>query len=289
MEEKNRIKSIIEQVSKGVIQAGTTFSSKKVQLYEEYMSNEKNDLSKWVIRNILDNEKVARNTQFNLCDDTGIPHLILEMGEKAVLTTEYLEAIQEGLATGLRRLPGRPMAVKGNEVERVEQSKGLFEDPAMMVSAPIMIVKSKIKQLRLHILLQGGGPEIRSKTYRVFHKHSYNNVIDEIIKWAKEEVSNLGCTPCIPCIGIGRSHYEATAMMLLSMIEGKFDIQSDTETRITEEINRLNVGPLGLGGNTTAIATFLKTGPQRASGVRIVSLRLSCNVEPRLSSIDIKV
>ncbi len=94
----------------------------------------------------------------------------------------------------------------------------------------------------------------------------------------------LGCTPCAPAIGIGRTHFEAASLMLDAMIHGKFDIQNDIEREITRRVNETQVGPLGLGGDTTALATFLKIGPQRASGVRIVCLRLCCSVEPRTAS-----
>ena len=54
---------------------------------------------------------------------------------------------------------------------------------------------------------------------------------------------------------------------------------------ITNRINKCNIGPLGLKGKTTALASFLRVGPQRASGVRIVCLRLCCCVEPRVASV----
>ena len=177
------------------------------------------------------------------------------------------------------------MAVKGNDIERLEQIIGLEDDPGKMEPAPMIIKRTENDEIKLHILMQGGGPEIRGKTYRVFHKHSIDVITEEIIKWAKDEVKLLGCTPCSVAIGIGRSHFEASSLMLTAMANSNFDIQSDLEKLITDKINESQVGPLGLGGNTTALATFLKVGPQRASGVRIVCMRLCCCVEPRVASI----
>ena len=71
------------------------------------------------------------------------------------------------------------------------------------------------------MLMQGGGPEIRAKTYRVFPRHSMDVVIAEIISWASEVVGQLGCSPCTIVVGIGRSHYEASSMMLQAMAEGE--------------------------------------------------------------------
>lgn len=278
---------VVQKIIDAVISASSRYTTAQKKVFEQAHDLEENQSAKWVLDKYLENERIASKISKALCDDTGIPHIVLEIGPKSDVTYDLIEKIHFGLAEGLRQLPGRPMAVKGNDIERVEQSAGLYKDPGMMVSAPLLIRKSEREGLRLHILLQGGGPEIRSKTYRVYHKRSFEKVVDEVIQWAKEEVKNLGCTPCTPCIGIGRSHYEATSMMLFAMIDGKFDVQSDVERKITDELNQTEVGPIGLGGKTTALATFMRVGPQRASGVRIVSLRLSCSVEPRYACIEL--
>ena len=112
-------------------------------------------------------------------------------------------------------------------------------------------------------------------------------VLDEIVKWATEGVAQLGCSPCTLAVGIGRSHFEAAAMMLQAQVDGKYDIQSEMEQEITRRVNEANIGPLGLGGNTSVLATFMKVGPQRASGVRIVCVRPTCCFEPRIATVDL--
>ena len=133
----------------------------------------------------------------------------------------------------------------------------------------------------------GGGPAIRGITHRVFHKHSVDVVIDEIVARAKEAVAKLGCSPCTLAIGIGRSQFEATSMMMEAMAKGNYDVQSEFERTITEKVNEAGIGALGLGGQTSVLATFAKVGPQRASGVRIVALRPCCCFEPRRASVEL--
>ncbi|MCE7697665.1 MAG: fumarate hydratase, partial [Methanobacterium paludis] len=99
------------------------------------------------------------------------------------------------------------------------------------------------------------------------------------------EVPMLGCTPCIPAIGIGRTHFEASSLMLKAMAYGDLNKQSKTENFITESLNSSMIGALGIGGSVTALGSFVKVGPQRASGVRIVCARPCCCVEPRRSSV----
>ncbi len=177
------------------------------------------------------------------------------------------------------------MAVKGNDIERVEQSRGLFNDPGKLLPAPVIVKPVKGGKLRITILLLGGGPEIRAKTYRVFHKRSMNTVLGEAAGWAASEMKNLGCTPCVLAIGIGRSHMEASSLMLEAMKEGSLDRQSEWERKVARLVNSTAVGPLGLGGKTTALGAFLKIGPLRASGVRIVCVRPCCCFEPRKATV----
>ncbi|MCF0226614.1 MAG: fumarate hydratase, partial [Methanobrevibacter sp.] len=141
--------------------------------------------------------------------------------------------------------------------------------------------------LNVHIIMEGGGPEIRAKTYRVFHKRSYLNVLDNAINWLSDSLEKLGCTPSIPSIGIGRTHYEASSLILKSIAYGNLDNQSELEQYITDKLNKLDIGPMGLGGKTTVLGSFVNIGPQRASGVRIVSVRPSCCVEPRVSKVSL--
>ena len=275
------------KVRNTLIRAATTFREDQKAAYKRVLNSETNPQARWVLENLLENAKVAERNKFPLCDDTGIPHLFLEVGRGQSLSGGLIHAIQQSVVEGLRILPGRPMAVKGDDVQRLEQSVGLDEDPGALAIAPINIRVVEKAVVRLHVLMQGGGPEIRGKTYRVFHQHKLSVIIDEILKWAVESAAQLGCTPCVPAIGIGRSHFEAASLMLEAMVYGKFDIQNTIEREITDRINQSNIGPLGLRGNTTALATFLCIGPQRASGVRIVCLRLCCCVEPRVASVSL--
>ena len=282
MDNKHSVKT---KVRDALIRASSELSESHVAALKRYCTSENCDRAKWVLKKVIENNTIAKERKVPLCDDTGIPHLIVETGRDRDLGPGFFHEIQEGIKCGLRKLPGRPMAVKGNEIVRVEQSQGLEEDPGEVLPAPILMLPSNDNFVKIHLLMQGGGPEIRGKTYRVFHQHDFTVVIDEIIRWAIKRVRLLGCLPCSPAIGIGRTHYEASALMLLAMAQADFNSQTDIEKKITQKINDSGPGPLGLGGKTTALASFLKIGPQRASGVRIVCLRLCCMVEPRSASV----
>lgn len=278
---------LVSLVRDTLVEAGSSFREDKKAAYRRAIAAESNEKAKWVLQTVLDNEEAAEKNRSPLCDDTGIPHLVLELGPDCALTGRMLDEIKEGVRQGLRRLPGRPMGILGDDSRRIDQSGGLDPDPAGVEPAPILIRRCEENVIRLHILMFGGGPAIRAKTYRVFHKHNTQVVLDEIVAWAKESVSQLGCSPCTLAVGIGRSHYEAASLMLQAQADGRYDRQSEMETEITRRVNEANIGPLGLGGSTSVIATFLKVGPQRASGVRIVCVRPTCCFEPRIATVEL--
>ena len=279
--------NIKEKVADCLVRAGSTFREDQKEAYRKAIADEANAQSCWVMQQVLDNAMVAEERRSPLCDDTGIPHLFFEVGPNRSVTGELLEQIKEGIAIGLRQLPGRPMAIKGDDYARIDQSGGLNEDSGALMPSPILIKPVKEDVLRLTVLMLGGGPAIRGITQRVFHKHSVDVVIEEIVNRAKEGVSKLGCSPCVLAVGIGRSQFEATSLMMEAMVYGDFSKQSDFEKRITENVNEAGIGPLGLGGKHSVLATFAKVGPQRASGVRIVALRPCCCFEPRRASVEL--
>ena len=277
---------IVDKVSDSIIKASTNLSDDKRHALKLAIENETNENASWALTQILKNYEVAEKTKFPLCDDTGIPHVIIELGFEREITADLISQINEGIYRGLNKLPARPMAVKGSDIERIEQSKGLYDNPGLMKPASFIIDNVENSDtLNIHFLLQGGGPEIRAKTYRVYHKRSFDVVIGQAIEWLENSLKLLGCTPSIPSIGIGRTHYEASSLMLKSMIYGNLDNLSEEEMFVTHKLNQTNIGPLGFGGNTTVLGTFIKIGNQRASGVRIVSVRPSCFVEPRKATL----
>ena len=70
-------------------------------------------------------------------------------------------------------------------------------------------------------------------------------------------------------------------MMMQALMDGTYDEQNNMEKEITDRVNKAGRGAFGIGRSTTVLATFMKVGPQRASGVRVVSLRPCCCFEPR--------
>jgi fumarate hydratase subunit alpha len=68
---------IIEKVSNGLVASGSSFLTDKKAAYERAIARETNSQAKWTLETILENAIVAEKNHSPLCDDTGIPHLVL--------------------------------------------------------------------------------------------------------------------------------------------------------------------------------------------------------------------
>lgn len=71
---------IIKLVSETLVRAGSSFSHDKISAYKRAIEKESSERAKWVMETILQNAEAAEKNRSPLCDDTGIPHLILDVG-----------------------------------------------------------------------------------------------------------------------------------------------------------------------------------------------------------------
>ena len=117
--------NIKEKVADCLVRAGSTFREDQKEAYRRAIADEANAQSCWVMQQVLDNAIVAEERRSPLCDDTGIPHLFLEVGKNRSVSGEMMQEIMEGVEVGLRQLPGRPMAIMGDDNARIDQSGGL--------------------------------------------------------------------------------------------------------------------------------------------------------------------
>ena len=127
---------IVALVRDTLVDAGSTFREDKKEAYKRAIGTERNEQAKWVLEQVLANAEAAEKNKSPLCDDSGIPHLVLEVGEDRAVTGRMLDAIREGVAEGLRKLPGRPMGIMGDDSNRIDQSGGLDPDSAGVAPAP---------------------------------------------------------------------------------------------------------------------------------------------------------
>ena len=280
------LEQVKTDIADAVVRACCDWREDQMRAWEKYLEKETEPRAKWAMEQFIKNAHAAKEKKLPLCDDTGTPHPFLEIGDRAALPAGFLEAMEEGIRNGMNRAGTRPMGVKGNDWERITQEQGLYDESGMLLPAPPQIRRVPGDKIRFTILFLGGGPEIRSRTQALFHMHSLDHVIEEMINWAIPQVAALGCQPCTLSFGLGRTACEASSLSLEAMKDGNYDVQNEIEQRITDAVNEKGIGPIGLGGKSSVIATFIKVGNMRASGFRVVSMRPNCCVEIRKGSCE---
>ena len=185
----------MKAVADAVITASTTFREDQVRTYEKAIEKEENESARWVMERILDNARLSQQKRrYPLCNDTGTPHVYIEVGEDAALFEGIFNTAFQGVEKGLRDLPARPMAVKGDQTERIAQLKGLYDDPSKMIPGPFIVENVPGDKVQITVIMLGGGPELRARTYRVYHSRSAERVLREAQDWAVQEAARLGCT-----------------------------------------------------------------------------------------------
>ena len=82
--------NIVAKVSETLVTASSTFREDKNRAYQRAIEKESNPQSKWVMEQIVENVKAAAQNRSPLCDDTGIPHIYLEVGKNREVSGEML-------------------------------------------------------------------------------------------------------------------------------------------------------------------------------------------------------
>jgi len=225
-----------------------------------------------ILRQLIENARIAEQEMIPLCQDTGLAVVFVEQGADVVIAGPgtIIEAINEGVAAGY---------------EKGYLRKSIVADPLSRrqntgTNTPAVIHLSVVPgdQLKLTLMAKGGGCENMSQ-FRMFRPTADKG---QIIDWIVETVRQAGadaCPPFIVGVGLG-GNFEISCLLgkkalLRRLTEPSGDpFYGEMERQLLERINALGVGPQGLGGDTTALAVLIETAP-----CHIASLPVAVNIE----------
>jgi fumarate hydratase subunit alpha len=204
-----------------------------------------------------------------MCQDTGYAVVFLEIGQDVHFTGGGLmEAVQEGVRRGYQSGPLRKSVVR-DPLRRVNTGDNT---PAIVHTD---IVPGD--RVRLIVAPKGGGSENMSRVTMLTPAAGYAGVKEFVVSRLREAGSNP-CPPTIVGIGIGGS-FEHSALLAKKALLRDIGMRNPDpeiaamELDILEEINRLGIGPMGYGGNTTSLDVFMEMEP-----CHIASLPVAVNI-----------
>ena len=267
----------VEEISKNIkemcIEANHFLSKDMDIAMKNAVSTEKSPLGKKILSQLQDNLKIAGKDMIPICQDTGMAVVFLEIGQDVHFEGGNLEdAVNEGIRRGY---------VDGY------LRKSVVKDPILRENTKDNtpgIIHYKIvpgDQVKIKVAPKGFGSENMSRVFMLKPADGIEGVKEEVLTAVKDAGPNA-CPPMVVGVGIGGT-FEKCALMAKEALTREVGSHSDIpyvkelEEELLERINKIGIGPGGLGGSTTALAVNVNTYPTHIAGLP-VAVNICCHV-----------
>jgi fumarate hydratase subunit alpha len=224
--------------------------------------------------NILKNIDVAENLDVPLCQDTGIPVVYLTLPPDLPLTQSLYDAVAEGVRRATREVPLRPNVVDPLTRHNTNDNTG--------AGIPVIHVKPG-ETFTVTVLPKGAGAENSSRITMLLPSHVYG--IEGFVVETMLHAEGKPCPPVFLGVGIGGT-FDLAAGLAKEALLLPVDTMSAFEQQICDSVNKLGIGPMGLGGDFTALAVKVKT-----AGCHTASLPVAVYVQcwaNRHTTVEVK-
>ena len=266
------LRKVTDEVERMCIEGNYFIGKEVLDKIKEAYAKEESEVGKNILGQIIENDEIAANEQVPMCQDTGIVVVFLEIGTEVKIPGDIYEAVNEGIKRGYEKGYLRKSVVK-DPLDRVNTK----DNSPAVIHTTLVPGSDKVKII---VAPKGGGSENMS----VLRMLKPSDGIEGIKKLVIETIKNAGGNPCPPIIvgiGIG-GNFEKCAILakeaLMRDINDKSSspINAKLEEELLELINKTGVGPLGLGGRTTALAVKVETYPCHIAALP-VAINLNCH------------
>lgn len=239
------------------------FTLSKIKLARK---SENNKIACGILDDIIKNDTLASKEMIPMCQDTGIVVVFAKIGYDIHFNCDLYDAINSGVSKAYN-----DFYLRKSVADPLSRINTKDNTPAI-----VHTVFTKGDMLELTIALKGAGSENMSKLKMLNPTDGNEGITDFVIETIKE-AGGRPCPPLFVGIGIG-GDFEKCALLAKEALMQEDNSQNEEIKRLEEtilnKINSLNIGPMGLGGNTTAFAVFIKTAP-----CHIASLPVAVNIQ----------
>ncbi len=259
---------IIEAVAGMCIKGNIELPDDVRRAFETAYENEELPAAREIFRQLLENADLAFETKLPLCQDTGLAVFFVEIGQEVFVEGNLTEAINAGVRKGyeegyLRKSSCDPLT---------RQNTG-DNTPAII---HIDVVAGD--KLKIMYMAKGGGAENMSRVTMLTPAMGWKGIKEFVINRVIEAGPNP-CPPTILGIGVGGTFDHSAKIAKRALIRKLDDVHPDPEiakleAELLEEVNKLGIGPMGMGGKTTVLAVKIAMEP-----CHIASLPLAVNVQ----------
>lgn len=263
---------VTEKVRDLCIEASTDLGEDLLQALDQAVKMEEAPLGIEILKELKENARIAREEKVPLCQDTGFVVVFIELGQDVHLVGGSLaEAIQEGVRRGYR--DGFLRKTICHPLTRVNTGDNT---PAIIHTEVVAGDRFKIT-----VFPKGTGSENMSGVIMLNPSEGVEGIKKFVVQKIREAGSNA-CPPTIIGVGIGGSLDQAPFLAKKSLLRPLGSKNSDPEldkleSEILIEINKLGIGPQGVGGRITSLAVHILMMP-----CQIASLPLAVNIQCHL-------
>ena len=272
------VQEITRSVKEMCIEANHCLSEDMDNAMRHAADREEAPLGKQILMQLQENLKIAREEMIPICQDTGMAVIFLEVGQEVHFTGGSLEeAVNEGVRQGYREGCLRKSIV-GDPIIR-ENTKD--NTPAVI---HYQIVEGG--KVRIKVAPKGFGSENMSRVFMLKPADGIEGVKDAILTAVRVAGPNA-CPPIVIGVGVGGT-FEKCALMAKEALTREVGLHADVpwvrelEEEMLEKINRLGIGPGGLGGTVTALAVNINTYPTHIAGLP-VGINICCHVNRHIT------
>ena len=242
-----------------------------LSLLEKNLQTEESPFGREVLRQLIENDRLAAQRKMPICQDTGMAVIFMDVGQDVHLTGgDVNEAIENGVRRAYR--DGCFRASVLSPLTRINTKDN-----------PPSIVHTRIvpgERVTLTAAPKGFGSENMSKLWMLTPSQGVEGVKNAIVETVRLAGGNP-CPPVVVGVGIGGTAERAMLMAKHSLtrecgVPSDDPMLADMERELLERINNLGIGPQGLGGRTTALAVHIEQMPTHIAGLP-VAVNMQCH------------
>ncbi len=267
-------------VEKMCVKANCVLPQDVKNAIEKAYNNEKGEMPKSILEQLKENYTIAENEDIPICQDTGMAVFFIEIGKDVFVEGDSIEkAVNDGVSLGYTKGYLRASVV-GDPLERVNTKDN--------TPAVIYCNFTDGDKIKITFAPKGFGSENMSAVKMLKPADGVEGVKRFVVETVKNASSNP-CPPIVVGVGIGGTMDKAAVLSKYALTrnldeENKNEYYKSLENELLEEINKLDIGPAGMGGVTTALGVNIETYPTHIAGLP-VAVNISCHVTRHLIEI----
>ena len=274
------VDNLTKNIKEMCIEVNHVLSADMKEALDTSVQTEKSPLGRQILCQLQENLEIAGKDRIPICQDTGMAIVFLEVGQDVHFEGGSVEdAINEGVRQGYVEGYLRKSVVKDPLIR--ENTKD---------NTPAVIHTSIVPgdQVKITVTPKGFGSENMSKIFMLKPADGIEGVKEAVISAVRDAGPNA-CPPVVVGVGIGGT-FENCAIMAKHALTREWGVHSDIpyvkemEEELLTKINKLGIGPGGLGGTTTAFAVNIETYPTHIAGLP-VAVSICCHVNRHMTRV----